>query len=335
MPRDCIDRVTSQNGDRLATPRPAPKVTLKRYWQTQQQQPQQPKLEDDTQSVWKQRATWESRAGVRDDTKHATEGRATRQLVLPTSEATDDTHLTLKEELTDTNTKAIERIKIGSNKICIQEDLANEKMMFSTESSQAIFNMGHVELIELKKTTIQCPSCWQNDATYRQSQLVHNWSDGWVRYMDHVVQFSIYHDAPQHERERNMHVLYLLSVDDNQQAPPLSQRPRYRQAKEQLRNLQTKNRERLAPFIPVSETKKKYITRLTLHCNSTLTGWAQIRKNISQKNIISHSAHPAGHQHPGGAHLHGLRTGKDGINKVGKTTDGQSNGEWNNLKLAV
>ena len=60
VPRDCIDRVTSQNGDRLATPRPAPKVTLKRYWQTQQQQPQQPKLEDDTQSVWKQRATWEA-----------------------------------------------------------------------------------------------------------------------------------------------------------------------------------------------------------------------------------------------------------------------------------
>ena len=34
VPGDCIDRVTSQNGDRviyerLATPRPAPKVTLK------------------------------------------------------------------------------------------------------------------------------------------------------------------------------------------------------------------------------------------------------------------------------------------------------------------
>ena len=30
----------------------------------------------------------------------------------------------VKEELTDTNTKAIERIKIGSNKICIRADLA-------------------------------------------------------------------------------------------------------------------------------------------------------------------------------------------------------------------
>ena len=99
---------------------------------------------------------------MRDDAKHATEGRATKQLVLPTSEATDDTHLTMKEELTDTNTKAIERMKTGSNKMCIQEDLAKEKMAFSKESRQAIFNMGNVELIELKKTTIQCPSCLHN-----------------------------------------------------------------------------------------------------------------------------------------------------------------------------
>ena len=70
----------------------------------------------------------ESRAGVRDDTKHATEGRATKQLVLPTSEAKDDTHLTVKEELTVTNTKDNERIKIGSSKICVQDDLAREKM---------------------------------------------------------------------------------------------------------------------------------------------------------------------------------------------------------------
>ena len=47
-----------------------------------------------------------------------------------------------KEELTDTNTKIIERIKIDSNSICIREDLTKEKMMFSQESSEAIFEMG-------------------------------------------------------------------------------------------------------------------------------------------------------------------------------------------------
>ena len=64
-----------------------------------------------------------------------------------------------KEEFTDTNTKAIERIKIGSHKIFIREDLAKEKMVFRRESSQAIFEMENVELIELKTSTIQCPSC--------------------------------------------------------------------------------------------------------------------------------------------------------------------------------
>ena len=110
VPGDCIDDVISHNGDRaifekLAAPRQAPKVTLKSNCHTQQQQqqqPQQPKLEDDTKSVWEQRATWESRAGVRDDTKHATEvERATVQLVLSTSEAEADTHLN------GTNTKKL------------------------------------------------------------------------------------------------------------------------------------------------------------------------------------------------------------------------------------
>ena len=56
----------------------------------------------------------------------------------------------VKEEITETNTKANERTKSGSNKFCIREDLAKEKLMFSQESSQAIFEMGNVELTELK-----------------------------------------------------------------------------------------------------------------------------------------------------------------------------------------
>ena len=95
VPGDCIDRVISQNGDRviferLATPRPAPKVTLKSNWHTQQQQqqqPQQPTLEKDVNIIWKQHATWESKVGVRDDTKNATEMEiASRNLVRAISE---------------------------------------------------------------------------------------------------------------------------------------------------------------------------------------------------------------------------------------------------------
>ena len=45
-------------------------------------------------------------------------------------------------------------MRIGSNNISIRED----RMIFSEESSRA-FEMGNVELSELKKTSIQCPSC--------------------------------------------------------------------------------------------------------------------------------------------------------------------------------
>ena len=62
----------------------------------------------------------------------------------------------VKEEA---NTEPIDKIKRSSNKICIRNDLAKKNMMFSPESCQAIVDMGNVELIELKKFRVQCPSC--------------------------------------------------------------------------------------------------------------------------------------------------------------------------------
>ena len=73
---------------------------------------------------------------MRDDTKHATEVEgATRKLVQATSEAEADTHLTEKEALTDAFSNN------ESNTICIRQDPAKEKMVFSKESSRAIFEM--------------------------------------------------------------------------------------------------------------------------------------------------------------------------------------------------
>ena len=34
--------------------------------------------------------------------------------------------------------------------------------------------------------------------------LPDNWSDAWVRYLCHIVHFSIYHNATQQQRERHM-----------------------------------------------------------------------------------------------------------------------------------
>ena len=105
-----------------------------------------------------------SRAGVRDDAKHATEvEQASRKLVRATCEADVRTHLSEKEVITDAfsnnkgNTQDIGRVKIGSNKICIREDPAKEEMVFSKESCRAIFEVGDVELIELKKIIDSMP----------------------------------------------------------------------------------------------------------------------------------------------------------------------------------
>ena len=91
---------------------------------------------------------------------------ATRKLGRTTSNMCVDAHLgnkevstntvsqaeAVKEESAETNTREIERMQMGANKICIRKDLAKENMMFSQESSQAIFEMGNVELIELKNS---------------------------------------------------------------------------------------------------------------------------------------------------------------------------------------
>ena len=64
VPGDCIDRVILNSSG--SQQRPAPKFTLKSNWltqQKQQQQPQQPILEEGINSIWKQHATWESKAG--------------------------------------------------------------------------------------------------------------------------------------------------------------------------------------------------------------------------------------------------------------------------------
>ena len=103
---------------------------------------------------------------MRDDTKNATEAElASRKLVRAVSKVDVGTHLSEQEVITDAfsnneaNTQEIERVKIGSNKHCIREDLAQEKMVFSKESSRTVFELGNLELIELKKSSIQCPSC--------------------------------------------------------------------------------------------------------------------------------------------------------------------------------
>ena len=66
---------------------------------------------------------------------------------------------------------------------------------------------------------------WQNDEVYRESQLVHGWTEEWVKYFDCISKIDISHDAPYRQPLRCESTVYMRSVDSNIQAGPLCQRP--------------------------------------------------------------------------------------------------------------
>ena len=55
----------------------------------------------------------------------------------------------------------LEKFQMGSCAKSIRNYLSKGKMIFSEESSRAVYEMGNMELIELRQTstTIQCLSC--------------------------------------------------------------------------------------------------------------------------------------------------------------------------------
>ena len=102
IPGDCIDRVTSQNGDRvlcerLETPRPTPKVTLKQNWQSQRAAFHS-SSDTDVPSFWRQGSKREDQGGAQGVTDHSTEADlAHRKLEHTTSNNVVDTHVGDKE----------------------------------------------------------------------------------------------------------------------------------------------------------------------------------------------------------------------------------------------
>ena len=75
----------------------------------------------------------------------------------------------MKEEA---NAEMMEIIKIGSNKICIRNDLAKKNMMISPESCQAIMDMGNVELIRTEEIQSSMPIV-SNTTCLREQLYVH------------------------------------------------------------------------------------------------------------------------------------------------------------------
>ena len=158
IPGDCMDRVASQNGERvlferLETPRLVPKVKLEKNWQSQQQHSSSC---TDVPGLVKTMVVKEHWTGAQDGSKFSTEVKTSSgKLGQIASDMETDTVLK-KEDITDmvsqveavkeeAHTEVMERSNIGSNKICILSDLAKKNMMFSQESCQAIIEMGNVE----------------------------------------------------------------------------------------------------------------------------------------------------------------------------------------------
>ena len=80
-----------------------------------------------------------------------------------------------------------------------------------------------------KLTSILDP--WQNDEIYRASQEVHGWTEEYHKYLDHISQIDIGHEAPYKQRPRYESTVYVRGVDSNKQAGPLCQRPDYKSCK--------------------------------------------------------------------------------------------------------
>ena len=79
---------------------------------------------------------------------------------------------------------------------------------------------------------------WQNDELYRASQLVHGWTDEWVKYLNYISKIDISHEAPYRQRLPYESTLYMRGVDSNKQAGPLCQRPDFISSADALVSLQ-------------------------------------------------------------------------------------------------
>ena len=136
---------------------------MRKNWQCQQQQ--HSTSGTDVPSFWEQRQKSEDLLEVQDDSKHIPEVDQAPGNWEQSISTKDEIH-TVDVDVTtstfpseDANNQIIERIEVGSKKICIREDPVKESMEFSQESTQAVQDSGNVELIELRPSEIQCPSC--------------------------------------------------------------------------------------------------------------------------------------------------------------------------------
>ena len=152
-----------------------------------------------------------------------------------------------------------------------------------------------------------------------------------MRYLDHIAKIDISHTAPHLQMKRYNNLLYLRSVDEDKQAPPLQQRPGDQDAKKALVDMHKQVRQDCGvTFIPKVErhclrnqldpSMQKYLEWLS-------TNWAE---DFAEERPSRHPLLPGHQVHPFGPRPPGLRTG---INTNGKTVRGLKSGKMKQHRL--
>ena len=147
----------------------------------QQQEQQQPIYNEVATGISKVVAKWECQSGTRDGTRDVrcyrtdTGSSSGKPVQDPESKVeqkpdvdidvrvqgvSQDAILQDEAKMREIN-QQLNKVKAGSNKISIRNDLAKNGMIFSEASSRAVYEMDNVELIELKQTSesMQYLSC--------------------------------------------------------------------------------------------------------------------------------------------------------------------------------
>ena len=92
------------------------------------------------------------------------------------------------------------------------------------------WQMDHAKAVDVKRGVrrrgrhTSVLSRWQNDETYRASQLAIGWTETYVKYLDYISTVDIKYEACCRQRHRYESTLFMRSLDPHPQAGPLWKR---------------------------------------------------------------------------------------------------------------
>ena len=157
------------------------------------------------------------------------------------------------------------------------------------------------------------------------SELVHGWTEEWVKYLDYISKIDIGHDAPCRQGLRYESTVYMRSFESNKQAGPLCQRLDYHWSEDTLVSLQ-RAQGKGVPHIPLHlRTRQNH----TLDpANNIQNGWVSTGRRIfSSSSSLTWTGSPTWWSSSSLDHQC-----KNGTLKGGKTKNGGISDNNNNAR---